>query len=242
MLKETELFLEWYRQVYGDKLLLNGQTGVFNEQLPETAAPVVSKPEPDTDSVLSQTSIADDPLLLSFYEEIHQCQNCPLGQTRLNFVFGSGRTQSEIMFIGEAPGKDEDETGLPFVGRAGQLLTLMLRAINLSRDEVYIANILKCRPPGNRDPHPQEIQACDSHLRRQIELVQPKLLVALGRISGQALTGQEKTLRELRQTVFTFNNLPLVITYHPAALLRNPQWKAETWQDLRRIRKILKTQ
>jgi DNA polymerase len=241
MLSQAEHFFEWYRQVYGNHFLLDGQVGLqATKPLPEIQ-PRVSQPEPLLPTHGTKSSKPDDPLLLSLYEEIHQCQNCLLGRTRLNFVFGSGQSTARVMFIGEAPGKEEDESGLPFVGRAGQLLTLMLQAINLNRDQVYIANLLKCRPPKNRDPLPDEIRACDEHLRRQIGLIQPKLLVALGRISGQALAGQEKPLKELRQNILTFNGVPLVVTYHPAALLRNPHWKAETWQDLKRIRKILTT-
>ncbi|HGY56648.1 MAG TPA: uracil-DNA glycosylase [Caldithrix abyssi] len=178
------------------------------------------------------------PELEAFYQEIKDCQRCPLGKTRTNFVFGVGHPQARVMFIGEAPGQDEDLQGIPFVGRAGKLLDKMLQAIGMRRDDVYIANVLKCRPPGNRDPLPDEIVECEPYLKKQLEMIKPRVLVALGRVSGKLLTKEEKSLRELRQNEADYEGIPLVVTYHPAALLRNPQWKQYAWEDFKKIRHI----
>ncbi len=169
--------------------------------------------------------------------EICECQNCPLGQTRGNFVFGSGSADAGIMFIGEAPGADEDRQGLPFVGKAGQLLTKIIEAMGLRREQVYICNVLKCRPPGNRDPNPEEITACEPYLKRQIEIVQPRIICTLGRISTQALLKTGAPMRSLRGMLHEYEGIPLIATYHPAALLRNPQWKRGAWEDMKWLRR-----
>ncbi len=161
------------------------------------------------------------------------CEMCGLCRTRQQTVFGSGSRQADWMFIGEAPGADEDREGQPFVGRAGQLLTSIIEAMGLERSKVYIANVLKCRPPKNRDPEPQEIASCRPFLERQVDLVAPRILVALGRIAAQSLLGTEQPLSRLRGTVHTLGGkIPLVVTYHPAYLLRNPVAKREVWRDL----------
>ncbi len=165
------------------------------------------------------------------------CLRCALGSTRTKFVFGAGDPHAEVMFVGEAPGADEDMQGMPFVGRAGQLLTKMIEAIKLRREDVYIANILKCRPPGNRDPHPAEIEKCEPILIRQIELIRPKIICALGRISGKTLLRSEASLAALRGKVHDYHGVKLVVTYHPAALLRNPNWKRPAWDDLKFLRR-----
>jgi DNA polymerase len=174
-------------------------------------------------------------------EELHgavkECLRCSLGDTRTRFVFGSGNPHAPILFIGEAPGAEEDNQGLPFVGRAGQLLTKMIESIKLRREDVYIANILKCRPPGNRDPLPSEIEKCEPILIRQIEIIRPRIICALGRISGQTLLRSTATLGALREKVHDYHGVKLVVTYHPAALLRNPQWKRPTWEDLKFLRR-----
>ncbi len=162
------------------------------------------------------------------------CQRCELHATRTQTVFGVGATTARWMFIGEAPGADEDRQGEPFVGRAGQLLTSMIRALGLQREEVFIANVLKCRPPGNRDPKPEEAASCRGYLERQIELVDPTLIVAVGRIAAQNLLATETPLARLRGKVHSLGNRgrPLVVTYHPAYLLRSPAEKRKAWQDL----------
>jgi DNA polymerase len=175
--------------------------------------------------------------------EVLHCTRCGLHSGRTQGVFGVGNPRAEWMVIGEAPGAEEDRRGEPFVGRAGQLLDAMLRAIGLSRTEnVYIANILKSRPPNNRDPRPEEVAACLPYLRRQIELVRPRLLLAVGRIAAQNLLGTEESLSRLRGRVHRFGelNTPLVVTYHPAYLLRTPGDKRKAWEDLKFARSVFR--
>jgi DNA polymerase len=173
--------------------------------------------------------------------EVAACTRCALHSGRTQTVFGVGRRDADLMIIGEAPGAEEDKRGEPFVGRAGQLLNAMLRAIGLTRDAVYIANILKCRPPGNRDPKPEEAASCTPYLDEQIGLVAPKAILALGRISAQWLLQSEMTIGRLRGQVLQYRDtgIPLVVTYHPAYLLRSPQAKGKSWQDLCLIRNLI---
>jgi uracil-DNA glycosylase len=176
-------------------------------------------------------------------EEVLRCTRCSLHATRTQGVVGVGNPRAEWMVIGEAPGAEEDRRGEPFVGRAGQLLDAMLRAIGLSRAQnVYIANVLKSRPPNNRDPRPEEVAACLPYLQRQIELVNPRLLLAVGRIAAQNLLGTEESLSRLRGRVHSFGelNTPLVVTYHPAYLLRNPADKRKAWEDLKFARSVFR--
>jgi len=175
-------------------------------------------------------------------QRVASCRDCPLHETRTQTVFGVGPGQADLMIIGEAPGADEDRQGLPFVGRAGQLLNAMLLAIGLRREQVFIANVLKCRPPGNRDPRPEEIAHCDPFLRRQIELLAPKAILSVGRISAQHLLGSSEPVGRLRGRVHSFGSchIPLVVTYHPAYLLRSPEQKARAWQDLQQAAAILR--
>lgn len=168
---------------------------------------------------------------------ICDCTKCPLGSTRNKFVYGVGRTEADVLFIGEAPGRDEDLKGEPFVGRAGQLLDKILAAINFSRDDIYIANILKCRPPNNRDPQPDEMVTCLPYLKEQIRLIQPKIICALGRIAAQALLETSTPLGKLRKQWHEFEGIPFMVTYHPAALLRFQQYKRDTWEDVQMLRK-----
>lgn len=174
-------------------------------------------------------------------EAVRSCTRCPLHAMRTQTVFGVGNRRARWMFIGEAPGADEDRQGEPFVGRAGQLLNLMLRAIGLKREEVYIANVLKCRPPGNRDPRPEEVEQCEPYLLRQIELVGPRLIVALGRHAAHSLLKTELPLARLRGQRFAYHGTPLIVTYHPAYLLRNPDDKRKAWEDLRRAKAIMES-
>jgi DNA polymerase len=162
------------------------------------------------------------------------CTDCGLHASRTQTVFGIGNRAADWMIVGEAPGAEEDRRGEPFVGRAGQLLDAMLRAVGLAREQVYIANILKCRPPDNRDPRPEEIEACSGHLRRQIELLQPRLILAVGRIAAQSLLHSDAPVGRLRGQVHHYqaSSLPVVVTYHPAYLLRSPGEKRKAWQDL----------
>jgi len=172
----------------------------------------------------------------SFNQSICTCQKCPLSQTRNNFVFGVGNPQADIVFVGEAPGKQEDLQGVPFVGRAGKLLDKILAAIELTRDDVYICNVLKCRPPQNRDPLPFEVEQCEPYLINQLHLINPKLIVALGRISACTILKTKESLKNLRNRIFKYAGIDLLVTYHPAALLRNPNFKKPAWEDFQLIR------
>jgi len=183
------------------------------------------------DNNLSQYSDVD-----SHFQSICNCQNCPLGKTRNKFVYGVGNPNADILFIGEAPGADEDRLGEPFVGRAGQLLDKILAAIQLSRKTVYIANILKCRPPGNRDPLPDEMAQCFPYLLEQIKLIKPKLICALGRVAAQGVLDTNTPLGKLRKQWHDFNGIPLMVTYHPAALLRFQSYKRDTWEDMKMLK------
>lgn len=174
--------------------------------------------------------------LPQLYDHKKNCTDCGLGKVRKTFVFGSGNENADLMFIGEAPGADEDTQGLPFVGAAGQLLTKILEAVQFSRDDVYIANILKCRPPNNRDPEPAEIESCGPILREQIRLIQPKIICALGRVAAQSLLQTNASLGRLRGTFHDFEGTRLMVTYHPSALLRNPSFKRPTWEDVQMLR------
>ncbi len=165
-------------------------------------------------------------------EAICECTACPLGATRTKFVYGVGNPKAKIMFVGEAPGKDEDEKGEPFVGRAGRLLDDIIKAMGLERSEIYIANILKCRPPQNRDPQPEEMQLCMPYLKEQIRLIKPQFLCALGRIAAHGLLDTTTPLGQLRGRWHSFENIPLLVTYHPAALLRFQKYKRPTWEDM----------
>jgi uracil-DNA glycosylase len=186
---------------------------IFNNAEPETTASTI-----DNWDVL-QTEVAN-------------CTKCALCDTRTQTVFGSGNKQADWMVVGEAPGQHEDEQGLPFVGNAGLLLTEMLRAIGLTREEVFITNILKCRPPNNRDPLANEVESCNAYLQRQQRLIQPKIILAIGRIAAQTLLKTDEPLARLRGKVHTFNNTPVVVVYHPAYLLRSLPEKRKAWLDL----------
>jgi uracil-DNA glycosylase len=170
---------------------------------------------------------------------ICECLKCELGKTRNRFVFGSGNPEADIMIIGEGPGAEEDIQGEPFVGRAGQLLTDILKAINISREEVYIANIIKCRPPGNRTPNPAEMEACMPYLEKQISIIRPKAILCLGLTAAHGLLKKKDSLTNLRGKIFTYNNTSVMITYHPAALLRNPNWKRGCWEDVQQFKKLI---
>ena len=173
--------------------------------------------------------------------EVKDCVRCGLCKTRTQTVFGVGNRRAELLVVGEAPGADEDRQGEPFVGRAGQLLNSMLRAAGTPRETVYIANLLKCRPPGNRDPAPEEVSACQPYLNRQIELLAPRVMLAVGRIAAQNLLGTDTPIGKLRGIVHHYGpqRTPLIVTYHPAYLLRSPTEKRKSWTDLRLLQSEL---
>ncbi|HEX9006030.1 MAG TPA: uracil-DNA glycosylase [Bacteroidota bacterium] len=168
----------------------------------------------------------------------HDCKKCRLWETRTNFVFGTGNPKATFMVVGEAPGADEDAQGEPFVGRAGQLLNKILAAIGFSREDVYIANILKSRPPNNRKPLPDEVEACLPYLQKQIALIHPEVILCLGLTAAENLLDTKESMSRLRGRVLEYQGIPLMVTYHPAALLRNPGWKRATWEDVQAARKL----
>lgn len=187
----------------------------------------------------SAKEILDIPDLARLRAVSDACRRCQLHETRTQPVFADGTPAARVMCVGEAPGQREDETGLPFVGRAGQLLDRLLTAVGLGRDRVFICNVLKCRPPGNRNPLPEEIEQCSPFLLRQLELVDPAVVIAFGKFAAGTLLESAESLGRLRQRIHPYEGRPLVVTYHPAALLRNPGWIRPTWEDLQRVRSIL---
>ena len=195
-----------------------------------------------SEAPLKPTAMGDDeervcsgrPTWDELQRQVAACTKCELHQGRTQTVFGVGDTQASWLIIGEAPGAEEDRSGEPFVGRAGQLLNAMLRAIGLSREQVYIANILKCRPPRNRDPRPEEVACCEPYLQRQIELIKPTIILAVGRIAAQNLLKTDTPIGRMRGRLYYYgeSSIPVVVTYHPAYLLRSPSEKRKAWQDL----------
>ena len=177
--------------------------------------------------------------LLDMRNEVLNCKKCGLSDTRTNVVFGEGCEKPQICFVGEAPGRDEDLQGKPFVGKAGQLLTRMIQAMGFSRETVYIANILKCRPPNNRNPLPDEIDLCEPFLVKQLEILSPKVIIALGTFAAQTLLKTDEPIGRLRGRFHQYQNIPLMPTYHPAFLLRNPWKKRDVWNDLRQVMAFL---
>jgi DNA polymerase len=216
-------FLQEYLDIYGDDIFVDRHR--FDKMMKDipkldVTAKTEAAPEEIEPTVVSDAAKAETPLW-KFKNEIKDCTKCPLGHTRLNFVFGDGSENADILFIGEAPGAEEDRTGIPFVGRAGQLLNKLLSHIKIKREEVFIANILKCRPPGNRDPQPDEVEKCTPYLHKQIEVIQPKIIVSLGRVAAQNLLNTTSSLKQLRGRLWQYQGFDMIVTYHPAAILRN---------------------
>lgn len=194
---------------------------------------------PETSSAAADHLHARRAARAELEEQVRACRLCPLHEGRTTGVPGMGVLDPLVMVIGEGPGAEEDRQGLPFVGRAGQYLDKWLAAIGLSRDrDVYITNIVKCRPPGNRDPQTEEIEACTPYLRRQIDIVRPKTILAVGRFAASWLTGHSDSLGKLRGRTFDYRGVPVVVTYHPSGVLRNPEYRRPVWDDLRRLREI----
>lgn len=176
--------------------------------------------------------------LQAIREDMCDCLRCKLSASRKNLVFGVGNPDAQLMFVGEGPGADEDIQGEPFVGKAGQLLTRIIKAINLERSDVYIANIVKCRPPGNRDPQDDEIQTCIPFLKQQIEVIQPRIICTLGRVASKSLLNTEESITSLRGRFhMLYNTIRVMPTYHPSFLLRYPEKKRETWEDMQKVQK-----
>jgi len=209
----------------------------------ETAPPApveleVEAEPPGREPARTAQSSAQDPAqsLRALGQEASGCTACGLSEGRQTVVFGSGSPEADLMFIGEGPGAEEDRQGLPFVGPAGNLLTQIIEAIDLKREEVYIANVVKCRPPRNRDPQPDEVAACRHFLDGQIERVRPRVIVALGRVAAQTLLGLDSALGRMRGSWHSVHGVPTRVTYHPAALLRNASYKRPTWEDMQIVR------
>ena len=195
-------------------------------------------PEPTPQSIALLRS--PEEALRAIREEIGDCTRCKLHkQGRTQVVFGVGNPAADLMFVGEAPGGDEDIQGIPFVGRAGQLLTKIIEAIELSRDQVYIANVIKCRPPGNRNPDPDEVETCEPFLFQQIDSIKPKVIVALGTFAAKALLKTQDPISRLRGRVYDYRGAKLVPTFHPAFLLRSPERKRDVWEDMKKVRALL---
>ena len=212
MNKQAHKSVELYKQLYGNEIYLTTSNSKGNS---------INNKENE---------------LTEYLNSIKDCLKCQLGTSRNNIVLGSGNPNASIVFVGEAPGKDEDLQGLPFVGRSGKLLDKMLSSINLNRDDIYILNVLKCRPPENRTPQPEEIEKCEPYLKKQLDIINPKLIVALGRVAAMTILKTKDSLTDMRKNIFDYGGRDFLVTYHPAALLRNPNFKKFAWEDFKLIR------
>ncbi len=222
------------------------QKEIFGDEL------FISKKKRNTSVVKEPSSLFEEPALFEEVKEdwekatslnqleklISNCTKCRLHSGRNKFVFGTGNPNADVLVIGEGPGAEEDKQGLPFVGRAGKLLTDMLKAIKFEREEVYIGNVVKCRPPENRTPMQDEMETCMPYLKKQCELIKPKLILCLGLTAAKGLLKKRESLGELRKSIFEYEGAKVIVTYHPAALLRNPHWKKDCWEDLKKFRKL----
>ncbi len=209
-----------------------------------SASPLVLSPSKDelASAAAAPFYTSSDEALIAVRTDIGDCTRCKLHTLgRRQIVFGVGNPNADLMFVGEAPGADEDVQGIPFVGRAGQLLTKIIEAIELKRDEVYIANVIKCRPPGNRNPEPDEVETCEPFLFRQIDIIKPKVIVALGTFAARALLRTLDPISRLRGRVYEYRGAKLIPTFHPAYLLRNPSSKREVWEDMKLVRRLLQS-
>ncbi len=247
LLRDARSVLDLQRALGGDWLPDALPTAA--DALPDSMSPDLfgALPDPSQDTTLSpydriEALVPEDSPLVGMdslgeiFDWLKDTILTPIDESRINPVLGVGPENADLMVIGEAPGADEDKTGEPFVGRAGQLLNKILEAVNFERSEVYISNILKSRPPGNRDPRPDEVEAHIPILYKQIALVRPKVILAVGKSAGNGLLKKTSSLASLRGKFNDFYGLPLMVTYHPAALLRNPQWKRPTWEDVKLLR------
>jgi uracil-DNA glycosylase family 4 len=258
ILTDTERFLKQQQELYGDTMFVSKNESLSTDSTRKSVsadtAPAAVEIDLFGNAAKPTTSHhkTGAPILTAFPNEswtetksleelnnaINTCMKCGLGKTRIKFVFGVGNPKADVVVVGEAPGADEDEKGEPFVGRAGQLLNKILEAVQFKREEVFICNILKCRPPNNRDPQTEEIDCCEPYLWKQLEIIKPKLILCAGRIAGQSLLKMNSSLTLLRGKVHDYRGIPLMVTYHPAALLRNPNWKRPCWEDMQQFRKL----
>jgi len=226
LLEKSRQFLMQQESLFGDMIL--------NKPAAPTAAPSRDSVFDYPDEPWTKTAT-----LAELNGAICDCMKCALGATRTKFVFGVGNPDADVMYIGEGPGADEDARGEPFVGRAGKLLAKIIEATGMKRPDVYICNIVKCRPPNNRAPLPAEEELCTPYLMKQIELVKPKFIICLGRTAAQWLLRTTDGLSAMRGRMHDFHGSKLIVTYHPAALLRNPEWKKPTWEDMKMLMKAL---
>ncbi len=214
----------------------------FRESTTESNAPTVRHVEPEEKREHRADGKPLDVTVRRLAEldaQVKTCRDCRLHEGRTNTVFGTGDPSAAVMFIGEGPGREEDLKGEPFVGRSGQLLTKMLAAIDLRREDVYITNIVKCRPPDNRNPEEDEVRCCEKYLSAQIDAIRPRIICALGRIAAQWLLGTKDSLTEMRRAENSYQGTPVLVTYHPAALLRNPSLKRDAWDDFKKLRALI---
>ena len=231
--KEIIKRLTLQKEIFGDELFIPKKTEF--KSFEKESASVFEEPAlfPEEKEDWEKTTSLDQ-----LEKLICDCTKCRLHQGRNKFVFGTGNPNADVLVIGEGPGAEEDKQGLPFVGRAGQLLTDMLKAIKFSREEVYIGNVVKCRPPENRTPMQDEMDTCMPYLKKQCELIKPKLILCLGLTAAKGLLKKRESLGELRKSIFEYEGAKVIVTYHPAALLRNPHWKKDCWEDLKKFRKM----
>lgn len=215
--------------------LLHDNDFLSKSNTPKIEQPVKEQRIPDSSNIPCKLL----PELCIIKTEVENCTACALHKTRSQTVFGEGSNKIRLVCIGEAPGEEEDKTGRPFVGRAGQLLTKMLEAINIQREDIFICNVLKCRPPMNRDPNSDEVISCSSFLDKQLAILQPQYILALGRVAAKRLLNLDYTMAQFRTQMHEYKSIPVVVTYHPSALLRNPNWKQPAWEDLQKIQKLL---
>ena len=223
-----------------ERLRIDGELGRPLSYLTRERAVASADTGESSAPTVLESSVAEKSGLDAVRELLGDCRRCPLHRTRHNLVFGEGNPEADLVFVGEAPGADEDAQGRPFVGRAGQLLTKIIDAMGLKREEVYICNILKCRPPGNRNPQPEEIAPCEPFLIRQLEAIRPRVICALGTFAAHTLLKSEAPISVLRGRFHSYQGIPLMPTYHPAYLLRNPGAKKQVWEDVQIIMKTLR--
>ncbi len=231
--KEIIKSLKVQQEIFGDELFIPKKTRTTSEVKEPSSLFAEQALFPEAKEDWQKTTSLDE-----LEKLICDCTKCRLHKGRNKFVFGTGNQNADVLVIGEGPGAEEDKQGLPFVGRAGQLLTDMLRAIKFERQEVYIGNVVKCRPPDNRTPLPDEMDTCMPYFKKQCELIKPKLILCFGLTAAKGLLKKRDSLGELRGKIFEYEDAKVMVTYHPAALLRNPNWKKDCWEDLKKFRKL----
>jgi uracil-DNA glycosylase len=222
--------LQFLKDIGVESLELGSNREVSKTAVKASPVQAATPPPPPASAPPADTSLE------AIRADIGDCQRCKLAPKRTNIVFGSGNPSAELVFVGEAPGYDEDQQGLPFVGRAGQLLTKIIESINLKREDVYICNVLKCRPPDNRNPEPDEVAACNPFMKRQLACIKPKVVCCLGTFAAQTVLQTAAPISKLRGKFFDIDGMRVIATFHPAYLLRSPDKKREVWEDMKQIR------